>query len=202
MRVFLLNTHTVTGDMLQKWAATLPPFRKAAAARCRRPLHYLQTVAGFCLVRYAVRQIAPDADTEQWHTGENGKPCLPAGTPHFSLSHTDHIIAVGVSDEVEIGVDIEEIKPRSKGFAARYCSVAECSRIVASHDPHSELIRIWSAKEAEAKRIGTGLTGDIRRIPSENSHSIPVECNGAAHWLSLSPRPLSHPVVWVNAAEL
>lgn len=203
MQLFLLDTHTISPETVSKMAATLPPFRAERAARCRRPEGYVQTVAGFCLVRYAIRQLDPHANTEIWEFTESGKPRLAAEKPFFSLSHTTHCIAVAVSAKEEVGVDIEEIKPRSRGFAARYYAKAEQRTVLTAADPESEIIRLWSAKEAEVKRTGTGLAGvDLSDIPLNGVKSSRIEVAGIPHWLSVSPAAFFPPVTWVRAEQL
>lgn len=181
---------------------TLPPFRQESAKRYRRRESYVQSVAGFCLVRYALKQLDPTVDTDAWLFAESGKPHLAVGKPFFNLSHTAHCVAAAVSQDCEIGVDIEEIKPRSGGFAQRICSPTELELVLASCDPTSETIRLWSAKEAEAKRSGKGIARGIREIPLESVQSTRFTVDGVPHWLSVSPTRATSTIIWVNKDEL
>ena len=109
MTVYLLNLHTLCENDVEALFLTLPAFRAQSAKRYRRREAYVQSVAGFCLVRYAL-QLDPTIDTDAWTFAENGKPYLCSGTPFFNLSHTAHCVAVAVSATEEVGIDIEEIK--------------------------------------------------------------------------------------------
>jgi 4'-phosphopantetheinyl transferase len=138
-------------------------------------------------VRYALRRLSPGSELLPWRIREGGKPCLPTGAPFFNLSHSNHGVAVVLSDKEEVGVDLEEIRPHALRLAERFYSEKEQAAVAASADPQSELIRIWSAKEAEAKRLGTGLGNRIAEISTDRVAAIRVELGGKPHWLSVSP---------------
>ena len=202
MTVYLLNLHTLCENDVEALSQTLPPFRAESARRYRRHEAYVQAVAGFCLVRYVLKQLDPHIDTDAWTFAESGKPYLRDGTPFFNLSHTAHCVAVAVSANEEIGIDIEGIKPRSRSFAERICSAAELTLIEAAADPASEMIRLWSAKEAEAKRSGKGIGKGMRDIPLGSVQSVSFTVNDAPHWLSVSPTKEAPQIVWVDKKEL
>ena len=191
MRVFLTDLN-ISQEMAERLVAALP---LSQAVRAKS----LGATAGFHLVRYALRQTAPEAAELPWQIREGGKPCLPAGAPFFNLSHSNHGVAVAISLQEEVGVDLEEIRPHPIRFAERYYSKAEQAAISAAADPQSELIRIWSAKEAEAKRLGTGLGNRIAEIPIDGVAAICVELDGKPHWLSVSPATQMPHIEWITA---
>lgn len=200
MHVFLTDISAIDEKELKRLAATLPPFRKKSLKRCNEA-NYPQHVVGFCLVRHAIRSIAPNADTAQWSIGSHGKPGLADGVPFFNLAHTANAIAVAVSATHEVGIDIEVIRPHAEGFAARYFSEEEQAAIAAATDPTSELIRIWTAKEAEGKRLGIGLAAGVKELDICNTCSEAVTVSGVAHWLSVSPAK-KPTVTWITTDQL
>lgn len=202
MRVFLFDPVTLSAEALQQLWDTLPPERAAAAARCRRSEGQLQTVVGFCLVRYALRQLSPGVNTDTWELAPGGKPHLAAGKPFFNLTHTTCCIAVAVSEQEEVGIDVEEIKPHHKGLAERFCSKSECTAIAAASDPASEMIRYWSAKEAEVKRLGVGIGQGLTGLTLDRVVSQPITSGGIRHWLSVAPAITFPPVEWVSEEQL
>lgn len=202
MTVYLLNLHTLCENDVKTLFHTLPAFRAESAKRYRRREAYVQSVAGFCLVRYALKQLDPTVDTDAWTFAENGKPYLRTGTPFFNLSHTAHCVAVAVSVDQDIGIDIEEIKPCSRAFAKKICSAEELQLIETATDPTSELIRLWSAKEAEAKRSGVGIGRGIREISLETVQSVRFSLDGIPHWLSVSPTEEALSLVWIDKKNL
>ena len=202
MAVYLLNLHTLCENDVEALSQTLPPFRAESAKRYRRREAYVQSVEGFCLVRYVLKQLDPHIDTDAWTFAESGKPHLREGTPFFNLSHTAHCVAVAVSEHEELGIDVEEIKPHAAGFAKKFCSEAECALIRSAADPASELTRLWSAKEAEAKRSGVGVGRGIREIPLETVQSVRFSLDGIPHWLSVSPAGEMPPIISVDKKEV
>ena len=191
MRVFLTDLN-MPQEMAERLVAALPP---SQAARAKS----LGATVGFLLVRYALRQTALEAAELPWQIREGGKPCLPAGAPYFNLSHSDHGVAVVLSDREEVGVDLEEIRPHALRLAERYYSKTEQAAVSTAQDPQSELIRIWSAKEAEAKRLGTGLGNRIAEIPIDGVAAICVELDGKPHWLTVSPATQMPHIEWITA---
>ena len=194
MRVFLTDLH-LSSDTAAKLIASLP---KEQAHRAGD----LAAATGFLLVRYAIRQLCPDVNTAQWICDKNGKPRLAEGLPFFNLSHSRHGVAVAVSTETEVGIDIEEIRPHPKGFAKRYYSPKEQACIEAAADPTSELIRIWTAKEAAAKCLGTGIDANFKNIPTNGVQNTPVAFGGIPHWLAVSPTNAPILIEWVSAEQL
>ena len=106
---------------------------------------------------------------------ESGKPILGA-TPElrFSLSHSGMWIALAVSCEADIGIDIEHPrKPRDFMRVARhYFHPDECALL---ESPPSELApvhfyRLWTMKEAFFKARGTGISEGLSRINLAGFH--------------------------------
>ena len=189
MRVFLTELCNVTAQDLEHLAATLPADRLTKARRCDGSLDP-QCVVGFCLVRYAVAQVAPNADAEHWKREASGKPRLANSDLHFSLTHTAAAVAVAVANEA-VGIDLEQIRPHPPRFAERYFSDAEQAQIASAPDHDSALCRLWTAKEAVAKRCGKGLSDGVRSIDTADVQSLPLTLGEAGHWLSVSPAPLA-----------
>jgi 4'-phosphopantetheinyl transferase len=98
---------------------------------------------------------------------EIGVPC-PVGGIYWSLSHKPKYVAAVVS-KGKVGIDIEEMKPRTKSLFARVAGDEEWELKDRSWDT---LYRYWTAKEAILKVIGIGIGGlkicRIISVPDEN----------------------------------
>lgn len=110
---------------------------------------------------------------DPWDVGinrkENGKPYVDAENLFFNVSHTKNIFAVVVSKEFEVGVDVQYIKNVSdvSALVSDFCSKAEIAAYTSlgSRDLQQNFFfRVWTAKEAFVKCIGTGLTIDLREV--------------------------------------
>ena len=104
-----------------------------------------------------------------------GKPRL-AGTQaghglcfNFSNSHERALLAV--ARNVELGVDIERIRPMEnlEGLANRYFAEVEKKQILGQIDPAqtTSFFQCWTRKEAFLKAIGKGLTFPLRDVTVE-----------------------------------
>lgn len=95
--------------------------------------------------------------------GETGKPWLrdPLSDLRFNLSHSSEHLLIGVASGLELGVDVEEIRPirRREAIARRVLSAEErmaISRYVGADREVAFLLR-WTGKEALVKARGGGV---------------------------------------------
>ena len=82
---------------------------------------------------------------------------LPSGKPHFknsplffSISHSENVVAVAISER-EVGVDVEKLRNVRKGVANRFFTGSEAE--YAGSDAE-RFFEIWTKKEAYAKAKG------------------------------------------------
>lgn len=102
--------------------------------------------------------------------GQQGKPAFATDMPlWFNLSHSGDDIALLLSDEGEVGCDIEVVRPRDnwRALANSVFSTGERAEIEAEQ-PKEQLAafwRIWTRKEAILKQRG-GSAWQISGIDS------------------------------------
>lgn len=100
---------------------------------------------------------------------EVGKPFLDGpmtGGIHISLAHKNLEAVAIASEKGPVGIDIEEIQPRSAGFAEIVFTPSEM-RLLEGRDPDEWMTRCWVAKEAFGKMLGKGLMGNPRAYQIE-----------------------------------
>jgi 4'-phosphopantetheinyl transferase len=107
-------------------------------------------------------------DRLRFAVSKHGKPTLaePHGPPpHFNLSHAGGLAALAVSDDAELGLDIEAIRPLKEDVAGRFFSAREVAAYRALPEPDRlpGFYRCWTRKEAVLKSLGDGLS---RRLDS------------------------------------
>lgn len=100
-------------------------------------------------------------------TAPGGKPVLlPAPesllkTCAFSVCHSGDLYCVAVGSERSLGLDVERIREvsRAREIAERWFGPGEGDRLEGLHGDELmvEFMRMWTAKEALAKRHGAGL---------------------------------------------
>jgi len=98
---------------------------------------------------------------------EKGVPC-PVNGIYWALSHKPNY-ATAVVSKNKVGIDIEEMKPRTESLFNHIASDEEWGLKEKSWDT---FFRYWTAKEAALKVIGIGISGlktcRIVSVPDEN----------------------------------
>ncbi|MBQ9082402.1 MAG: 4'-phosphopantetheinyl transferase superfamily protein [Clostridia bacterium] len=160
------------------------PRRQARADRMRLFADRVRCVAGDALIRYAlcVRGIP---GCYRMDTGTHGKPFLPdAPDLCFSLSHSGRWAAIAWGNR-PVGLDLETVAPRptAEALARRRFAPAEQAYLAAA--PEGERLlrfyRLWTAKEAYVKYLGTGLTRSLASFSV-----VPPDAAGVPlHWRML-----------------
>jgi 4'-phosphopantetheinyl transferase len=107
--------------------------------------------------------------------GASGKPRL-ADAGHrlgFNVSHSGDLALICIAEGVEVGVDLEYLRPIPDAVAiARRRFAPEEARFVEKGGPADagrRFLTCWTRKEALAKALGAGLSFDLR------SFSVPLE---------------------------
>ncbi|MDX1671880.1 MAG: 4'-phosphopantetheinyl transferase superfamily protein [Balneolaceae bacterium] len=114
------------------------------------------------LVKLLVKDLGLDPDLFEVQKDGLGKPFGIYRNRRYNLSiaHTDEIILCGLSDEFELGVDMEPVDRE----------VADKLRDRILHEEEVEslqkvsLIQIWTIKEAVVKLEGRGLRNNLNEI--------------------------------------
>lgn len=150
-------------------------------------------------VRLALgRHLGLDPRELSFDEDEFGKPRLKGGwTGDFNLSHSGGRAVLAVSDEAEVGIDLERMRPiEHLDLAKRYFHRNEVSAIAAPGDVEVQrraFFLIWTLKEAVVKAIGCGLS-----IPLD---SFEVSVATSRPTMALAPEGTS-PTWWLHAATV
>ncbi len=98
-----------------------------------------------------------DAGLLRFAKSEDGKPYFKDSALSFNISHSHGYVACAVSDEGEVGIDIEASTTdpeKAQRIAERYFNDDE--KELVRRSPES-FAKIWCEKEAKAKFFGSGL---------------------------------------------
>jgi 4'-phosphopantetheinyl transferase len=94
--------------------------------------------------------------------GPQGKPFLVGGPKlRFNLAHSHGLALFAVSQQCEVGVDVERVRPfvNDLGIAERYFSARE-TEVLRGLEPQERcetFFHTWARKEAVLKANGDGL---------------------------------------------
>lgn len=173
-------------------------------------------VLAHCALDFALKQAGlnrPNITTTHY-----GKPYLPDHPClHFNLSHTEGMIAIALTRDAQIGVDVERRPDETshlKAIAARVFTPAERDTMRAHRDPVARFTQLWSAKEAIMKATGLGFHLPPQEIdlqgPEPRLMRLPPKHGALSQWwlqtedlgdtwLALAAR---HPVMHVEQKGL
>lgn len=130
----------------------------------------------FLLGRYLLRQLlAPQLQLSPSQIpisiNKKGKPSLamPNGLAtswHFNISHTGSLLALAVSNQAPLGIDLESrllAARQIERLAKRYFSAADVAWLALHPDPHY-FLRLWTIKEAVLKAHGSGIANNLSAV--------------------------------------
>lgn len=126
---------------------------------------------------------------------EHGKPFL-AGGPFFNLSHSHNLAALAISEEVDLGLDIEHVRAiEGPEIARRFFSARECAALSAhaGGDYEEAFYRCWTRKEAYVKAQGEGLGISLQAFDVTIDEGAPrflrIDGDDADAWRLFSFKP-------------
>jgi len=132
------------------------------AARFVFERHRRQHIAAHALKRLMLSAVG-GAPPRSWtfEAVAGGKPRVgPGPGPHFNISHCDGLVACAISDDLELGVDVEPVGRKAPLHLARTYFAPEEERWLASLPAAEQplgFFRLWTLKEAYIKATGLGL---------------------------------------------
>lgn len=112
----------------------------------KRTLHWLAT-------RALLRRMLDTTDYIDCPSDENGKPYLANFPQRISLTHSFDYAAVMMSDDREVGIDLEIVKPKITRIADKFMKPEELG-FISEQQKIDQLYAVWCAKEAVYKLQG------------------------------------------------
>lgn len=156
----------------------------------------------------AYAEVAPD----RWRFafGAHGKPRVAApriGRPlRFNLSHTRGLVALAISDGVDVGIDVEDTSRQLKvaELAPLTLSPGEWAAIerLAPAERSQRFYELWTLKEAYVKALGAGLSLALPEVafePHGGSFRLAPALEGSAAWTVWTTRPTDRHTLAVAA---
>ncbi|MDC2864276.1 4'-phosphopantetheinyl transferase family protein [Bacillus sp. BP-3] len=107
----------------------------------------------------------------------HGRPQLPNGMPHFSVSHSGEIVGVAFTASTPVGFDVEQLKPKldvatmSEGVLTDL-EFAQIKKLTIEEQVKGFLI-YWTRKESLLKATGEGLTIQPSNVSVSSPASSP-----------------------------
>ena len=133
----------------------LPPEDREKALRYRRAEDQLRCAAG----RTMLRALAAEAGMPkaQLVFSAYGKPAFADGKPQFNLSHSGSWVVLAAG-KAPLGIDVEKREGFDWESVSCFFNEREREMIRTDREPLRCFYRLWTAKEAFAKKEGRGLS--------------------------------------------
>ena len=174
IKIYLLDFSGVEADNFS--TSALPSF----VAETKNDMRRRESFFSYLLLSYAYYENFK-ATLPPVVKDENGKPYFNNGEIYFNISHSDNLAAVIISDEGEVGIDVQRVSPRvSEGLMEKVEKSplimeksetltepnflrAEGDRLLPDEPDFScgnetSFFRKWTEREALAKADGGGLS--------------------------------------------
>lgn len=137
------------------------------ASRFRFDRHRQEYIAAHALKRWIISSATGQALHDiEFTVGPYGKPMVAKGNrPYFNLTHCRGIVACGLSDAFELGVDAENLmREPPLDEAENFFTAKEISLLRAAKPSEQALIflKLWTLKEAVIKATGMGLSQGLK----------------------------------------
>jgi len=150
------------GKVAEKDLRILDELERKRTARFHFPVDQVRySVCHANLRRILGSYVGLSPESVAFREGSGGKPELAddEASLRFNLSHSKSVAALAVSLDVEVGVDVEDIRPIEADVAKRYFSPAENASLSAlgGWEWLEAFYRCWTRKEAILKAEGVGL---------------------------------------------
>lgn len=157
----------------------------------KRKSEYLQS--RFSLKALLAKKLSLSPTEIHFHKMSEGKPVLslPSSKIDFNLSHSGEFYAIVLSENGQVGVDIEKIRAPEhlEQIAMRFFSVEEAALIQQEQNPkkQSEIFsKFWSGKEALIKTVGGGVFKNVHDIEIDSRSwkikKLPLDFGDLSLW--------------------
>ena len=122
--------------------------------------------------RFILDKLSPGFPLNQIIINNSGKPILKESTVQFNISHTNAYAAAIVSNEKQVGIDIEKIDVRVCRVMKKFLNTHELQVVapLGEIEKISMLTLFWSIKETVYKWWGLGAVDFAEHIQIQSSH--------------------------------
>lgn len=160
------------GTMLGPVVADLGIEERVRYRRIRHMGARERFLTGRAMARFALSDATSGhVRPSEWRieTTPTGKPIVRAPRASFGISvaHTDNVVAVAMCPDGDVGVDIECFDEENAGEPLpSVLSSGDARKLKACKPPDRprEFLKLWTMKEALAKRDGEGVGMDFARL--------------------------------------
>jgi len=148
------NRHSL---LLKRFSMDFPENYQNKIKNFRRWQDAQLSLLGLYLLRYSLKQFEKKLDISELNFNSNSKPYLNGENLEFNISHSGDIVVCAISDQFEIGIDIEILKDIDVGDFKGQMTDNELKKVIYANDVTASFFDFWTQKEAVLKAQGSGI---------------------------------------------
>lgn len=175
MDILLLKTEKITWNEISGFLGCLDaPRRKSVLSKAHESDKINSLLSRLILLSELEKRTGIPRKRLSFTLGTHGKPYLKHSELFFSMSHTEGAIVAAFAEGEEIGADVERKNRRvSERMYPRVLSDEEQRSVRKTED----FLKLWVQKEAFLKRLGVGITRDLRTVsPEKLPDTAAIDC--------------------------
>lgn len=186
MKIYIINgIDAFDEDFVEKCLCFFPQWRRDKALRYRFLRGRVQCVLTYLLLIHALREEGVFYEMPEFYYGEHDKPYMKNYPEwHFNFSHSKNTVCCVLSRN-EVGVDIEDVGLYKENLAVYVSNDEELNLLHESNNKADDFCRLWTQKEAVFKKIGSGITANVKNILIDES-SIVESYKIDNSWISIA----------------
>ena len=190
----ILNKNTVHVWVVDASGFSLPDFLSASEKNRFNKFYFSIDKQIFYQSHNALRYILSQYLSKKPHEIEfgftsYGKPYLKNQNLYFNLSHTTSMAVIALTEDAEIGVDIENLNRdmEYEDLAKRFFCETEYLKLVKTppEEKSHAFFNCWTRKEAFIKAVGEGLSYPLNDFEVTMLPDEPVQINHIRHNLDI-----------------
>jgi 4'-phosphopantetheinyl transferase len=143
--------------------ALLPESLRQEALRKRQWMDKQLSICGKLLLLELLKEYNSKNSLADLQYNEYRRPCFDC-RPDFNIAHSGNIVICAMTDEGQIGIDIEQIKQLDFADFTDFFTGNEWHYINEHADKFEGFYNFWTRKEAVLKAIGSGFHTPLNSV--------------------------------------
>jgi 4'-phosphopantetheinyl transferase len=171
MKILYTKISEQNHDMIVKrYVKLLSPDLQYKILKYKRWEDSQRSLLGYVLLLIGLRKFGLSANLISEILSSNcGKPYIKDNPIYFNISHSGEIVTCAINKNIEIGVDIEQIRPISFSDIKTNMLNSEWCNINKSENQLATFYHYWTQKEAVLKADGSGLNISLKSFEVKNN---------------------------------
>jgi len=193
--------HKWSDQKLTDMLSLLPGALQQQALRKRQWRDKQLSVCGKLLLRellieYSSKYSLADLQYDEYH-----RPCFDC-RPDFNISHSGNVVICTMTDEGQIGIDIEQVKQLDFADFADFFTGNEWHYINEFDNKFDGFYSFWTRKEAVLKAIGSGFHTPLNSVDVSDEKLVYDEITYQISPLNIHPDYKCHIATTVFAQNI